>query len=232
MTGFINKLMDKRTICRFLLVLPFILYAVFIFGGNWVDLLGNLFVPLMVTSILTSALALKYEIEEIGIDAPVSKTFNFPSGISFSYPSKYEVSKEISFMKYARELELVHEVYLKNTSDPFTTRFSVDITRNKDGLTISDMLHLRQEHYKERRTITGESLRLLAKATVAGKEALLVESMFGRHEFKREVTVLSGDNAVTIHAYMGGVFIFGIGKSRQIEICRAIAQKIEDSLKF
>ena len=227
------KRMIKRTICRFLLVLPFVLFAVFIFAGYWVPSWAHdWFVPLMVTSTLTSALALKYEIEEHNIDAPVSKKFNFPNGVSFSYPAKYDISEDSFYLKMKRGQELVHGVSLEKASDPHTICFSVDITRNKDELTISDMLYLRQEYHEKIRAITGEKLLLLTKTTVAGKEALLDEHM-SVGSFSREMTVLSGDKAVTVIGYVSGVPSISIGgKSRQIEICRAIAQKIENSLKF
>lgn len=154
------------------------------------------------------------------------KTFKFPNGISFSYPSKYEVSDSTSVLakKFlsGHWLPLIHAVDLKNKSDVLDVSFSMEIFGNNDGLTISDMLHLRQkiQHSLKRVPL------LLTKTNFVGKDALLCEEFMclGGQDFRRELTVLSGVNVVTISSTTYS--------KKKIDECRAIAQEIENSLKF
>ena len=135
-------------------------------------------------------------------------------------------------MMHPPESRYVSLTYLDDLSG--SPRISVDIIKNKDGLTTSDMLYRQQKDFSS----FGEKSLLLIKTTVAGREALLNECIdHTGTEFSRKMTVLSGDNIVTVKSSIPVVDRSLLsGKTRQvngrIEKCREIAQRIESSLKF
>jgi hypothetical protein len=201
--------------------------------------------------VISSALALHKITKKLDLASKMDlapKTFFFPSGISFSYPGRYEIETEnldgvINLASLKDTLDSMDNMDIRKYpvhspkdlyaqyqewKNPHQTAlsgippsFSVNLLKNKTGQTISDM-------YSHKKNSSKKTLQLV-KTTIAGKEALLHEEFrhdefFEQHIFHRTMTVLFDDNVINVLSVA-----YDINK---FEECRAIAEEIENSLKF
>ena len=181
------------------------------------------------------------------LDSP-EQTYKFPNGISFSYPGKYMIETDnldgltilaelkdkltsMGIKKYRYEsiydLQAMYQKWKgtpRRTPEPISgasLSFSVISFKNETGQTTSD-IYLR---------VKNSSMKILqlARTTFAGREALLHEEfgydgMLEQDTFYRTVTVLFDDYIVSVES--------AAYDKNKIDECRAIAEGIENSLKF
>ena len=169
-------------------------------------------------------------------NVPGEKTYTFPNGISFSYPSKYEAmeSNMTGLGQSVLLMDMPDYSTRDRSADPMTMMtFSVIIMENIKELEAAMSLlseALEKNPIKDDRTkITNHIER---KITIAGKEASLSEIYMSFDFMDRSVDTFTRVVAVPLPGNIAvGVHSMAMGKSKFDE-CRAIGARIESSLKF
>ena len=153
-------------------------------------------------------------------------TFSFPNGISFSYPSGFEIS-EMALDEIGLDEIAAHAVMLMSMSEG--SMFTGSLAGNTEGLAISDLYESQRlfEEYFLPEELTHMAPQL-TKTTIAGMEALVGEIVLMTEHggsFTRSVSIPSGDYLLVIYGVM-------FGDESAINEFRAIAEGIENSLTF
>ena len=163
------------------------------------------------------------------------KTFTFPNGISFNYPSEYQALESV----IDNDMHIVN--LMSRSSDSWIMTWGVMLWENQEELTkmlqspeefkeaIEAMQGLGEafENDLELKRLMGNTTVVQEKITVAGKEAFLMEMIMSGevNVFKRTVMVpLPGNNII---------YVVSTAFDRsKIDECRAVGVRIENSLKF
>lgn len=150
------------------------------------------------------------------------KTYKFSNGLSFRYPGEYEASG------YDMGDSGSVVVGLMKMSDPYM-RFSVAVLEvpttglDRDENFADWELARREELSKNMPSQSRPEELRQSKIKVAGRQAILTEGSEG-DAFMRVVEVWFDNHIVVVNSMV-------LDKSR-LNACRAIAEKIERSLKF
>jgi hypothetical protein len=142
--------------------------------------------------------------------------YKFPNGISFTYPSGYQMTE----MKQPPTTL----VSLMDMSDP-TVSFTVAITDNAGAGVIPEG-DIDESEIKKSMP-EGAELITCKKTKVAGKDAILTESKIdvnGVSVFSHSLLIVSDSNLVSV-----GMAVMDSGK---VDAARKVAEGIENSIKF
>ena len=165
--------------------------------------------------------------------ASAEKTFTFPNGISFSYPSEYQTYEAIydglgsySVIKQPGHRVMLTLIKALPWGEATAMTFIVTFRENQDELAEVIRSH---EEFKEGFKVGNKTI-VQKKITVADKEAFLTEVYVADdngvdNDYIRWLRVpLPGNNIVIVYSTARG--------KDKFDACRAIAQSIENSLKF
>jgi hypothetical protein len=149
--------------------------------------------------------------------ASADETYKFPNGVSFSYPRGYQ--------KQEVNQPPMTTVTLMNASDT-AVNFAVSLIKGgvASGQSIPDDI---DEPGFKSSLPKGTEVIAYKKITVGGKSALLAESAAeqqGMYIFSRVVTIISGEDVISVAATV-------MGKNK-VDAGRKTAEAIEASLKF